>query len=423
MIDERRVLYKCFNSMAIQIKRAALLLGIFFAGPHAIRAQGVDCNFKPPILTVDFGSRNNVPGIYLSALRNYRNVGHNCPNDGHYSFSSETSDCFNGTWHTINEDHTPNDDEGNMMLINAAYQHGLFFYSPINGLKGNTMYEFSVYLVNVCRIRTDCPPLPPNIIITLQTAAGKVIGNFETGQLVQGYAPKWKKYTGLFTMPPEETTLLLKMENITDGGCGNDFAMDDITLRECVQLQPVKEKRELVLKPVIKQKPAIAKPVVNEKKPAAKPLSKPDPRVSKVSVNTTLQDIARPVVKEKPNRILMPNAILTRANPVIKKIETPAAEMVIDLYDNGEIDGDTVSIYHNNELIVSRARLSAKPVSFKVTVDSKNPHHEVVMVANNLGSIPPNTSLMIITARGKRYEVFISSSEEKNAKIVIDWQE
>ena len=94
--------------------------------------------------------------------------------------------------------------------------------------------------------------------------------------------------------------------------------------------------------------------------------------------------------------------------------------MVIDLYDNGEIDGDTVSVYHNNTLIVSRARLSAKAISFRFPVDGAHPHHELVMVANNLGSIPPNTSLMIITAKDKRYEVFISSSEQKNAKVVID---
>lgn len=48
------------------------------------------------------------------------------------------------------------------------------------------------------------------------------------------------------------------------------------------------------------------------------------------------------------------------------------------------------------------------------------PPHELVMVANNLGSIPPNTSLMIITANDKRYEVFISSSEQKNARVIND---
>jgi type IV secretory pathway VirB9-like protein len=45
------------------------------------------------------------------------------------------------------------------------------------------------------------------------------------------------------------------------------------------------------------------------------------------------------------------------------------------------------------------------------------------MVADNLGSIPPNTSLMIVTAKDKRYEVFISSTEQKNARVNIDLKE
>jgi len=45
------------------------------------------------------------------------------------------------------------------------------------------------------------------------------------------------------------------------------------------------------------------------------------------------------------------------------------------------------------------------------------------MVANNLGSIPPNTSLMVVTTTDKRYEVFISSSEKKNAKVLIDLED
>jgi hypothetical protein len=45
------------------------------------------------------------------------------------------------------------------------------------------------------------------------------------------------------------------------------------------------------------------------------------------------------------------------------------------------------------------------------------------MVAENLGSIPPNTALMIVTAGAKRDEVFISSSKQKNAKVVLDLKE
>ena len=90
------------------------------------------------------------------------------------------------------------------------------------------------------------------------------------------------------------------------------------------------------------------------------------------------------------------------------------------MYDNGEIDGDTVSIYHNNKLIVSNAKLSQKPITFRISVNADNPHHELVMVAENLGSIPPNTSLMIVTTATKRYQVFISSTEQKNGRVIFD---
>jgi hypothetical protein len=107
----------------------------------------------------------------------------------------------------------------------------------------------------------------------------------------------------------------------------------------------------------------------------------------------------------------------------VRQIQIPAGELKIDLYDNGEIDGDTVTIYHNNELVVSKARLSQKPVTIRIMVDRDHPHHELIMVADNLGSIPPNTSLMIVTAKDKRYEVFISSTEQKNARVNIDLKE
>jgi hypothetical protein len=68
-------------------------------------------------------------------------------------------------------------------------------------------------------------------------------------------------------------------------------------------------------------------------------------------------------------------------------------------------------------------RLSQKPISLSIRLNASEPHHEVIMVAENLGSIPPNTSIMIITTASSRYEVFISSTEQKNAKVVFDLKE
>ncbi|MGZ8554638.1 MAG: hypothetical protein ACXWV8_14600 [Chitinophagaceae bacterium] len=59
----------------------------------------------------------------------------------------------------------------------------------------------------------------------------------------------------------------------------------------------------------------------------------------------------------------------------------------------------------------------------ELTIELANPHHELVMVAENLGSIPPNTSVMIITAGSKRYQAFLSCTEQKNAKVVLNLKE
>jgi hypothetical protein len=41
------------------------------------------------------------------------------------------------------------------------------------------------------------------------------------------------------------------------------------------------------------------------------------------------------------------------------------------------------------------------------------------MYADNLGAIPPNTALMIVTDGTKRYEVRIESDTEKSGSVVF----
>jgi hypothetical protein len=118
-----------------------------------------------------------------------------------------------------------------------------------------------------------------------------------------------------------------------------------------------------------------------------------------------------------------PPVLRMRENALEKRIITGAGEIRIDLYDNGEIDGDTVSIYHNNVLLKSRARLTQNPITLRIAINAEQPHHELIMVAENLGSIPPNTSLMVVNVGNNRYEVRISSNEQKNAKVVFDLKE
>ncbi len=385
-------------------------------------AQLLNCTLKKPVITIDFGS-GIVRDVNTASLSNYKRVANYCPTDGHYTYTPYTSDCFRGDWFTLTEDHTIGDADGNMMLVNSSYDQGDFFTTTINGLKSSTTYEFGVWMMNVCKITDKCPyPLLPNITIRLQTLSGKFIARFGTGEVVRRESPHWTQYRAPFKMPAAETDLIMIMTNNAPGGCGNDFALDDITFRECItqtpEAIPVTKKAPVVKKqqPAIKQVPGkttSAPPVTGatNNKPIEKSLSNP-------AENLT------PLIKKRTPVFPPAPAVLTsRTNLLVKQIETEAGDIRLDLYDNGEIDGDTVSIYHNNSLLVSQARLSQKPITLHIKVNAAHPHHELIMVANNLGSIPPNTSVMIITAGSKRYKVFISTTEQKSAKVVLNLKE
>lgn len=360
--------------------------------------------------------KGQVKDVNMRPLDYYNRVMSSCPTDGHFSYVPYTSDCFRGDWHTITEDHTPGDQDGNMLLINASYNAGAFLNTTIVGLKAATTYEFSVWLMNVCRISEKCPfPLLPNLTIKLQTTEGQVIAQFNTGDIPRVHEPAWTQHRAVFTTPAKQGYVNVIMTNNAPGGCGNDFALDDITFRECIKQPPPITKAQ--------PKPAVQKPAVTvAQKPTPKKPPPAQPKVTEVKQPTIQTSTDRVAVLQK-NRDLFPPppAVLTnRDNSLVKRIETPPAEIRIELYDNGEIDGDTVSIYHNNVLIKSQARLSATPISFSISVNESQPYHELVMVANNLGSIPPNTSVMIITAGTARHELFISSTEQKNAKVILD---
>ncbi|MES2649961.1 MAG: hypothetical protein V4717_24000 [Bacteroidota bacterium] len=412
---------------------------VILAGPAKIFGQA-DCQLKDPVLSIDFGIGSSVRDPNATRHPNYQRVKESCPPDGFYAFADYTSNCFNNDWFTINGDHTGNG--GNMMLVNASEDGGSFFSYAFFGLKPATKYEFATWLTNVCRINGGCSPLPPNILVVIKTLDGQPVAAFKTGQLTQTYNLTWQRFSAFFTTPAVQTSLLLTMTNETLGGCGNDFAMDDITFRECVPPEivkvpaiEIKVETQFTNPPVTKTAaPKVLPPAkkgLTKTKPVAELAKKPFTPAAGVRVDSPLAIVAKPALSQPKITTQrtpafnqpVPDILTKRENSLAKSLKTPPGTMTVDLYDNGQVDDDTVTIYHNNLLLVANARLSQKPISFSITINEKQPHHELVMVANNLGSIPPNTSLMIVKINGKRYDVFISSTEQKNARVVIDLEE
>ena len=101
----------------------------------------------------------------------------------------------------------------------------------------------------------------------------------------------------------------------------------------------------------------------------------------------------------------------------IPEIKVDTGTIKLDFYDNAEIDGDSITVLVNKQVVLTHQLLTAKPATTYVTVDLKNPFVEVEMIAENLGSIPPNTALLVVTAGKKQYELFLTSSVGKSAMV------
>ncbi|HEV2355207.1 MAG TPA: hypothetical protein VGR89_13245 [Puia sp.] len=116
---------------------------------------------------------------------------------------------------------------------------------------------------------------------------------------------------------------------------------------------------------------------------------------------------------------IAPRVLRERQNQLVRAVTVNTREVVLNIYDDGVIDGDTVSVYLDNRMVINHAMLTDKPLIVTIHLDEDNDYHELVMVADNEGSIPPNTSLMIVKAGDKEYKVNITSSLQKNATVTF----
>jgi hypothetical protein len=125
------------------------------------------------------------------------------------------------------------------------------------------------------------------------------------------------------------------------------------------------------------------------------------------------------VIPRKVVNYVIEKEYTERENVVINEIEVESDTIQVALYDNGEIDGDIISLFYNKTLILFNQKLTHKSIKINLPVDSTREGNEISMFAENLGLIPPNTALMVVTDGKKRHELRVSSSLQKNATIRI----
>ena len=104
----------------------------------------------------------------------------------------------------------------------------------------------------------------------------------------------------------------------------------------------------------------------------------------------------------------------------IKTIETvlfSADSLRLVLYDNGYVDGDSVSIILNGKILMEHQRLSEQAIT--KTISSTADSLKIIMYAENLGSIAPNTGLLIIYDGEIRHEIRFEGDLQNNAAILL----
>ncbi len=243
---------------------------------------------------------------------------------------------------------------------------------------------------------------------------------------------------GVFTSAYETSNSTFGVKK--GGSCGGGKAYLRKVTTSDFYVEPFLRDNPVVKKPVQQSttKPAVKPPVTNPStaqtpKTSNKTVNKPQ---EKKPANTTVTTKPKtetiketpPVIKDEPKTTVVTKAApsipletRSRKNELVQTITVRNDKVSIRLYDNGEIDGDTISVYLDNKLILANKMLTASPLTITLDLEEDR-EYTLVMVAENLGTIPPNTSLMIVQDGDKRYEVRITTTEQKNAMVRFRYQ-
>ena len=229
-------------------------------------------------------------------------------------------------------------------------------------------------------------------------------------------------------------------KKVTEKAEGKEIEKSKVQPEKAQADQSVLAKKNLneFWKEVLSEKPNITDKRMNEAdkniavdKEAA--LNIPDKKVTQEEKQIPLIEKKQPtpaIINAKENALsknlskkIIPSAaaeISLREIETIRTVEIIQDSLVFSLYDNGAVDGDTVSVLLNGNVIMPRVGLLEK--AFNKTIyltpemgDSIN----IIMYAENLGSIAPNTGLLVVRDGTINYEIRFSGDLKKNSAIIL----
>ncbi len=157
--------------------------------------------------------------------------------------------------------------------------------------------------------------------------------------------------------------------------------------------------------------------IIPEEKPVLV-VSPPVKKIEEVPKTTTPAEKPSPLVIAEPAKpATIEEKFVTRKKVLVKEIPLVGDTLELRFFDNAEIDGDSISLFLNGALLFRHIRLTGKAYSIKLAIGEMKETNELIMVAENLGTIPPNTSYMLALVGENRYDAYLASTEGSSAMI------
>ncbi|MBS1741415.1 MAG: hypothetical protein JST81_00145 [Bacteroidetes bacterium] len=162
-------------------------------------------------------------------------------------------------------------------------------------------------------------------------------------------------------------------------------------------------------------------PIVTKSNPAA-PVAVAKPSVTApVTTPATATTVPAPA-KKTETRVASKPLATTYGDRTLENIQTvmyKSDSLTLTLYDNGEVDGDTVSVIVNGKMVLAHQGLSTKAITKTIYMTEMADSVQLIMYAESLGSIPPNTGLLIVKDGRDRYEIRFAGDLKKNAAVIL----
>jgi hypothetical protein len=139
-------------------------------------------------------------------------------------------------------------------------------------------------------------------------------------------------------------------------------------------------------------------------------------KISLAEVSPASTDNLPPPLPEETEKQLV-EKFVERQNIYSRDLEIESDSVRISFYDNGDIDGDSISVFLNKKPVLANQELSSRSLNIYLALDTLLDVNEISMFADNLGRIPPNTALMVVSDGINRYEMYLSASLTQNGAV------